>query len=232
MNATLRKGWQASTSLRREFWTFDPSTYASYTVVRAGVPVAYDAPRKLNGTYGATFSVTTPTWQKMNARLENARSQTPIFPEAAEGHESRWTATASLRPIASIRADLSLVRSRITRDRDDSEFAQTTLPRLKVEYQPRRSLFVRMIGEYRSQRQAALFDARTGELLYIGGVPSSSQQQRGLRLDWLASYEPTPGTAAYFGYGSALDSPGAFAFNDLRRLNDGFFLKLAYQIRR
>ncbi len=232
MNATLRKGWQASTSLRREFWTFDPAAYTSYTVVRGGVPLAYDAPRELNGTYGATFSVTTPTWQKLNARLENARSQTPIFPEAAEGHESRWTATASLRPIASIRADLSLVRSRIRRDRDDSEFAQTTLPRLKVEYQPRRSLFVRVIGEYRSQNQAALVDAHTGELLYLGGVPSSSQQQRGLRLDWLASYEPTPGTAAYFGYGSALDSPGAFAFNDLRRLNDGFFLKLAYQIRR
>ena len=91
---------------------------------------------------------------------------------------------------------------------------------------------MRVVGEYRSQLQTALRDARTGELIYLGGVPSSLQQQKGLRLDWLASYEPTPGTAAYFGYGSALDSPGAFAFNDLRRLNDGFFLKLAYQIRR
>jgi hypothetical protein len=221
-----------STSVRREFWTFDPETYANYTVIRFGVPVPYHAPRELNGTYGATFAVTTPTWQKMNARVENVRSQTPIFPEASEGHEVRWTVTASLRPMTSIRADLSFVHSRITRDRDESEFARTSLPRLKVEYQPRRSLFFRMISEYRSQQQAELLDARTGELLYVSGIPTRLLAQKGLRLDWLASFEPTPGTAAYFGYGSALDSPGAFAFNDLRRLNDGFFLKLAYQIRR
>ena len=232
INSTWRKGWQVSTSLRREFWTFDPETYADYTVIRLGVPVTYHAPRELNGTYGATFAVTTPTWQKMNAKVENVRSQTPIFPEAAEGHEVRWTVTGSLRPMASIRADLSFVHSRITRNRDESEFAQTTLPRLKVEYQPRRSLFFRMISEYRSQQQAALLDARTGELLYVSGIPTRLLAQKGLRLDWLASFEPTPGTAAYFGYGTALDSPGAFAFNDLRRLNDGFFLKLAYQIRR
>ncbi|HEX6974914.1 MAG TPA: hypothetical protein VF147_10960, partial [Vicinamibacterales bacterium] len=79
---------------------------------------------------------------------------------------------------------------------------------------------------------AELLHAETGELLYIAGIPTGLVTQKGLRIDWLASYEPTPGTAAYFGYGSALDSVGAFRFNDLRRLNDGFFLKLAYQIRR
>jgi hypothetical protein len=201
-------------------------------VVRLGVPVPYDAPAELRGTYTGTYSVTTPTWQKMNAKVENVRSQTPIFPEASEGHETRWTVTASLRPMTSIRADLSFVHSTILRDRDGSEFAQTTLPRLKVEYQPKRSLFFRMVGEYRSQQQAELQHAATGELLYVSGIPTTLIAQKGLRLDWLASYEPTPGTAAYFGYGSALDSLGAFSFNDLRRLNDGFFLKLAYQIRR
>jgi hypothetical protein len=89
-----------------------------------------------------------------------------------------------------------------------------------------------MVSEYRSQQQAALVDARTGELLYVSGIPTGLLAQKGLRLDWLASFEPTPGTAAYFGYSSALESPGAFSINDLRRLSDGFFLKLAYQIRR
>lgn len=232
INSTLRKGWQVSTSIRRDFVTFDPASYTRYSVVRLGVPVPYNAPDEADGLYTGTFSVTTPTWQKMNARVENARAQTAIFPEASEGHETRWTVTASLRPLTSIRADLSFVHSTILRDRDGSEFASTTLPRLKIEYQPRRSLFFRIVSEYRSQQQADLRHARTGELLYVSGIPTTLVTQKGLRVDWLASYEPTPGTAAYFGYGAALDSLGAFTFNDLRRLNDGFFLKLAYQIRR
>ncbi|HEX6972774.1 MAG TPA: DUF5916 domain-containing protein, partial [Vicinamibacterales bacterium] len=156
INGTLRKGWQASTSIRRDFVTFDESTYTRYTVVRDGVSYPYIAPHELRGSLGATFSVTTPTWQKMNARVENLRAQTPIFPEASEGHETRWTVTASLRPTSAIRADLSVVHSTILRDRDDSQFASTTLPRLKVEYQPRRSLFFRVVGEYRAQEQAEL----------------------------------------------------------------------------
>jgi hypothetical protein len=232
INSTLRKGWQVSTSIRRDFVTFDQSTYTRYTVVRDGISYPYDAPEELRGTYTGTYAVTTPTWQKMNAKVENVRAQTPIFPEASEGHETRWTVTASLRPMRAIRADLSLVHATILRDLDRSQFASTTLPRLKIEYQPKRSLFFRMVSEYRAQEQAELLHATTGELLYISGFPTRLVTQKGLRIDWLASYEPTPGTAAYFGYGTALDSVGAFRFNDLRRLNDGFFLKLAYQIRR
>lgn len=229
VSLNLRGGWAASNAFRREFVKFDPGMYTSYTVAGGHV---YDHPEKISGRYGWTSNVTSPTWQKVNARVEMFRGGAAIFPEAAAGHERRLTITAGVRPTSSIRVDLSAVRSTIYRDRDDTEFARTTLPRLKLEYQPRRSLFFRVIGEYRAQRQAALLHALTGESLYVDGVAAAAQGQNGLRLDWLASFEPTPGTAAYFGYGSALDSPGAFSFNDLRRLNDGFFLKLAYQIRR
>jgi hypothetical protein len=53
-----------------------------------------------------------------------------------------------------------------------------------------------------------------------------------LRVDWLASFEPTPGTVAFFGYGSSLDDISAFGFHRMQRSSDGFFVKLAYQIRR
>jgi hypothetical protein len=124
------------------------------------------------------------------------------------------------------------VHSTIDRARDGREFARTILPRLKLEYQPRRALFFRVIAEYRAQRQAALEDPQTGSPIYVGGIRAGVQEINELRLDWLASFEPTPGTAAYFGYGSAMDSPRPFGFTDLRRTNDGFFVKLAYQIRR
>jgi hypothetical protein len=53
----------------------------------------------------------------------------------------------------------------------------------------------------------------------------------GLRLDLLASFEPTPGTAAYLGYGSSLETDRELNLSRLERVSDGFFVKLAYRVR-
>ena len=115
---------------------------------------------------------------------------------------------------------------------DGSEFARSTIPRLKVEYQPNRALFFRVIGEYRSERRAALQDPSTGGPLFVGGAPQPATEFNGFRLDLLGSFEPTPGTVAFLGYGSSLESDREFNWSRLERVNDGFFVKLAYQVRR
>ena len=112
-----------------------------------------------------------------------------------------------------------------------SEFARSTIPRLKVEYQPSRALFFRAIGEYRSERRAALVDPATGAPLFVGGAAQPATEFNGLRVDLLASYEPTPGTVAFLGYGSSLETDGEFNWSRLERRSDGFFVKLAYQYR-
>ena len=128
---------------------------------------------------------------------------------------------------------MSLVYSQITRARDGSEFARTVIPRLKVEYQPNRALFFRVVGEYRSQRQDALYDPWTGKnRLIVRGTPAGSRQDDGLRLDFLLSFEPTPGTVAFFGYGSSLVTDRPLSLYEMHRQNDGFFVKLAYLFRR
>ena len=114
---------------------------------------------------------------------------------------------------------------------DGSEFARSTIPRLKVEYQPDRALFFRAIGEYRSDRRAALVEPGTGQALYVAGVAQPVTEFNGLRVDLLASFEPTPGTVAFFGYGSSLETDAEFNWSRLQRRNDGFFVKLAYQLR-
>jgi hypothetical protein len=53
-----------------------------------------------------------------------------------------------------------------------------------------------------------------------------------LQTDWLVSYEPTPGTVAFFGYGDTRTGLESSSFSDLERRSDGFFVKLAYQWRR
>jgi hypothetical protein len=119
------------------------------------------------------------------------------------------------------------------RDRDDSEFARSTIPRLKLEYQPKRALFFRMIAEYRSDLRSPLVNFASGAPLYVGGVMSSEQRFRGLRVDWLASFKPTPGTVAFFGYGASLErNRPLYGTDALERTTDGFFVKLAYLVRR
>jgi hypothetical protein len=229
----LRGGWNLSNNLRHDFVEFDPALYARYMVQHAdGTASPYDHPEDSNRNVRLAGSVTTPVFQRLNARLEVTHGGVPIFPEAADGRETRISMTLGLRPTGSIRADWTTTISHLSRRRDGSEFARTILPRLKLEYQPRRALFFRAITEYRSERQASLEHAITGEPLLIGGLSQPARDLNGLRLDLLAAYEPTPGTVAYIGYGSTLAGVSTLDFTDLTRTSDGFFVKLAYQFRR
>jgi hypothetical protein len=114
---------------------------------------------------------------------------------------------------------------------DGSEFARSLIPRVQAEYQPNRALFFRVIGEYRSERRTALRAAGSGEPLFIDGAAQPGVRTNALRMDLLASLEPTPGTVAFLGYGSSLTTDGDFNWSRLERVTDGFFVKLAYRIR-
>jgi hypothetical protein len=62
-----------------------------------------------------------------------------------------------------------------------------------------RALFFRAIGKYRSERRAALLEPGTGDSLFVGGAAQPAIRTNGLRVDLLASFEPTPGTVAFLG---------------------------------
>jgi hypothetical protein len=87
-----------------------------------------------------------------------------------------------------------------------------------------------VIGEYRSERRAALLAADSGEPLFVDGVAQSATRTNGLRVDLLASFEPTPGTVAFLGYGSSMETDRDFDWSRLERVSDGFFVKLAYRV--
>jgi hypothetical protein len=109
---------------------------------------------------------------------------------------------------------------------------------VKVEYQVARPIFVRLVTEYDSQRQAALIDARNGNapiLFYDASsgtyTPASSYHAGRMRVQGLFSYQPVPGTVFFAGYGALLDEPDGLRFTRFTRLNDGFFVKLSYLFR-
>jgi uncharacterized protein DUF5916 len=225
----LRGGWELNGHLERDFVSFQDSSFAGYTIGSATGP-AYLPPDDFSGFTGQA-KVTTPTWRQLGATVSYGRGRAAIFQEGATGTGWQLTGSVDLRPAPTVRVTALATLFRLFR-LDGSEFARSTIPRLKLEYQPNRALFFRVIGEYRSERRAALVDPSTGGPLFIGGAAQPATEFNGFRLDLLGSFEPTPGTVAFLGYGSSLESDREFNWSRLQRVNDGFFLKLAYQIRR
>jgi hypothetical protein len=177
-------------------------------------------------------SVSTPTYQLFNASASYQFGHAPLYAEGSEGTGSTLNASVNVRPSKTLRFEGRVAYTTLNRVSDGSEYANSVIPRFKFEYQPSRPLFFRVITEYQSTRRSELRDPVTGQVLLIDGVPVPAQTDKGLRLDVLASYEPSPGTVAFLGYGSASITTDAWDFTTLQRQTDGFFLKLAYLFRR
>ncbi len=225
----LRGDWELHGVLRREFVKFQDTSYAGYTSGSSDGP-AYLPPDDYAGV-NWTAEVVTPTWQQLGANLSYTRGRAPLFEEGATGTARRLAARLELRPATTLRIAASGTFLQLFRQAGD-EFARALIPRLQVEYQPDRALFFRVIGEYRSERRSALVAADTGEPLFIDGAAQPAERTNLLRVDLLASFEPTPGTVAFLGYGSSMETEEDFDWSGLERVSDGFFVKLAYRIRR
>ncbi len=225
----LRGGWELNGHFERNFVHFQDSSFGGYT---SGSPTG---PAYLPGDDFSGFTwqakVITPVWRIFDIEASYQRGRAAIFEEGTTGTGWVFTGGLELRPASTIRAVATGTVFRLSR-LDGSEFARSTIPRLKLEYQPNRALFFRVIGEYRSERRATLLDPATGDSLFVSGAAQPTADFNGLRVDLLASYEPTPGTVAFLGYGSSLESDAEFNWSRLERTNDGFFVKLAYQLRR
>ena len=113
------------------------------------------------------------------------------------------------------------------------------VPRLKAEYQLTRPIFVRFVGQYDAERTDALRDdsrtggADRGARPRDRGVSPAPRRARATRSGWTGCSPtgPTPGTVVFAGYGSRLEDAEAFRFRALRRVSDGFFVKLSYLFR-
>ncbi len=148
--------------------------------------------------------------------------------------------TIQFRPTSQLRADGTYVLTWYQRRSDGSVVSVSHIPRLRVEYQVTRSIFLRLVGEYRSSHRDALRDdGRTNDPILIldprDGVYKRGlaleQQSDNLRGDFLFSYQPSPGTVFFAGYGGGFRDDGRFRFSDLRRTADGFFIKASYLFR-
>lgn len=182
-------------------------------------------------------SLQTPQFPSFSARLEVQAGKAVTFFEPARGTSFSLATTLAWRPTDRVRTELRYTHAQLTRERDGSRLSTADIPRVKVEYQLARTVFVRVVGQYDAQWRDALRDPGTDAPILLRNPStgtydrSTRERTNDLRMDWLFSYRPTPGTVVFAGYGSSLSEPDAFSFRDIRRVNDGFFLKLSYRFR-
>src|SRR2546422_9040125 len=110
-----------------------------------------------------------------------------------------YTTLFRSRPTPALRLEARWVHQRLTRARGGSRFSTANIPRLKLEYQLSRAIFIRYVGQYVAQDQAALEDPRTGQPIFIAGDTARAVVINSFRNDFLFSYKPVPGTVCFFG---------------------------------
>ncbi|MGQ0815746.1 MAG: DUF5916 domain-containing protein [Gemmatimonadota bacterium] len=236
---TLRGGWSATLSPSWNTASFDPEFYAGYAVERHGAnvdTVAFAVPNRLTDVFGLNLGISTPQFPGFSASLSTSLGNTVAFFEPSRVDQRGIGGSVLWRPTERVRLQASYTRLALTRETDGSRFSTANIPRVKLEYQLARPLFVRFIGQLQSQQRAALRAPRTGDPILLRGADQTyaravATESNRLRTDWLVSYRPTPGTVVFAGYGSGFDGTDGYSLSGLDRTDDGFFFKVSYLFR-
>jgi hypothetical protein len=232
----LRGGWEIRFSPQWQSIGFDPEFYGDYAVDAGADTVPFVVPDRENGLWSFEVSGETPQFTSFAASGSVGVGRIAAFFEPAAAGAVTARASLDWRPTAQLRVNAQYSYVALTRVRDDTRLSTAHIPRLKVEYQLARPVFLRFIGQYDAQERDALRDPATDRPILLadpagGFLLAAARATNDLRLDWLFSFRPNPGTVAYLGYGTGLTEPEAFSFRNVRRVTDGFFVKLSYLFR-
>ncbi len=227
---TLRGGWGVNANYQVAHQRFDQQDYDHVQVDSAGTLIPFVIPHGLYNLWGGNIGFNTPS-RALTTSANAGAGMGVIFPEAAESRGVNTFVGITWKPTPSLRVDGQWTRQSLHRAVDGSWFSTANIPRLKVEYQLRRDIFFRYIGQYTDQRVDALRDPRYGYPLVVFDSPRAALTQKEFRHDVLFSYRPTPGTVLFLGYGASHFEEQGFNFGGPRSTTEGFFLKASYLIR-
>jgi hypothetical protein len=239
---TFKGGWRVGLTLLLESFNYDPRLFADHWIQRTlpgGVVDTIPYPRLGRiRNIGSTLDLVTPRFKRFSARANIILSQDEDFVEWSPAFDVIGTITADWQPTDKLRVNLRYLRQQYIRRSDWTTVQNRQIPRLKVEYQLSRPIFLRLVGQYDARFQDSLRDDSRTNFPVLLRDPATGTFRRAtrqvsndFRVDWLFSYRPNPGTVFFLGYGSSLTETESFRFRDLHRVNDGFFVKASYLFR-
>jgi hypothetical protein len=245
VNTTLRGGWQLTTALLVESFGYPFEIYRGYRVElprpggRTDTVAFVGRPRIPNRDYVLSFE--SPEFKHLSANAFVLWGNDENFFEWSPGRIIISNVGLAWRPTGKLRFDATYALQQVRRVSDGTLVNVAHLPRLKVEYQLSRPIFLRLVGEYAHERQDSLRDDTRTEapiLIFDAGsgrfVRAEAFERSSFRSDILFSYQPNPGTVVFLGYGSTLLDPADPSdprATGLRRVEDGLFVKVSYLLR-
>jgi hypothetical protein len=242
VNTTLKGGWNLTGSLLLETFGYPFEIYGGYRVELPTIEGGTDTvafvgrPRIPNRDYVLSFE--TPEYKHFSGNAFILWGNDENFFEWSPGRIIIHNFGMTWRPTGKLRLDGTYALQQVRRISDGSLVNVAHLPRLRMEYQLSRPIFIRLVGEYGHEKQDSLrddtrtnaplliFDSEVGDFVRTRAFTRSS-----FRGDVLFSYQPNPGTVVFLGYGSTLldpVDPTDPRAGGLRRVEDGFFLKMSY----
>lgn len=241
-NFTFKGGWRFGGSVLFESFGFDKGLYSRYVLGRESasgvqfIPFP-EGPRLPNVDY--VLSATTPQRRGVEFDALMVWGKDENFYEWSSADIVFMNIGAAWKPTNKLRIEPRYQLQSFRRRSDGSMVGIRRIPRLKTEYQISRPIFVRFVGEYNSDWQDDLRDdGRSNLPIYILNRATgrydraTGSSSRSFRADWLFSYQPTPGTVLFAGYGNTLaDLDDDVKTRGLQRARDGFFLKFSYLFR-
>ena len=237
-NTTLQGGWKLGASVLVESFGYPSDLYQDYAVevpTGAGLDTVPFTGTPTIPNLDYVLSLDTPEFSHFSGNIFFLWGHDENFYEWATAKISWLDITLDWRPTHKLRVNGLYRLQYVGRRTDGSTVNIWRSPRLKIEYQLSRPIFLRLVGEYTTERRDALRDdTRTGAPVLIFDHEANSYVRttpfghRSFRGDFLFSYQPNPGTVLFAGYGSTLRDPTVLGRSDLRRAEDGFFLKLSY----
>ena len=187
--------------------------------------------------YDVVVNVRTPNSSRFSANTFAIFGQDENFDEWASAWILFWTSELTFRPTEQIRVEGRYALQQYWRKTDWSSVRVRQIPRLKLEYQLTRAIFFRFVGQYDATNVDDLRDdSRTEGRIVVsdgrgGFEPVLGWTHNDFSYDLLFSFEPSPGTVIFAGFGSSLTESESFRFRRLERTHDGFFAKLSYLFR-
>lgn len=239
-NFQVRGGWHVGASYLIEAFGFDPNLYADYAIERrsgSSVDTVAFVGRPRIANHDFLLSLDSPQFHHYSFSLFYLGGHDENFFEWAPADVGFLTLALVWRPTGQLRVENSYNYQFYKRLTDGTMVGSGRIPRVKVEYQVSRSIFLRAVGEYTAQfRDELRDDGRTNDPLLIRNHEGVYERALALRSnqfqgDLLFSYVPTPGTVFYLGYGSTMSESRAFRFRAFEQQHDGFFVKFSYLFR-
>jgi hypothetical protein len=241
-NLSFRGGWRAQLYTWTESFLFPQDLFANYWIERRDAGGTVSDTVRYTGTHrlpniGGFVQVNTPQFQSFSGSAQVVGGRDVNFDEWSSAWILFTTLNADWRPSEKVRVGARYVEQRFHRYSDGSLVRLRMIPRVKVEYQVARPIFFRFVGQYDATKVAELRDdSRTDDPVLIrrsdGTFRRAVAREGGsFRADWLFSYQPSPGTVVFAGYGSSMNASEFLEPRALERTADGFFVKLSYLMR-